>query len=248
MGIFLYELFHNKDCFDGNDHYQILSKIKKMDLDFSENCPEQAKDLIQKILQFEPEKRLSLEDALYHPFMKDYTISRNGIPEELRKKSESSRLKLLKENAEIVTDLINNTKTPELGYIDTNLNYKKGVRPKKLKEEQKRDTKKRLLKFDQKYESAQKPKPVPVVNHRSNSICTKKVPYRMPNKDDQSVGFTYLERDIGEKISTRTGQQNSKKTIVQEKNDYDTKENYFTFTQQENYNSNTSIEIYDTKN
>lgn len=40
MGILLYELWHNKDCFSGDDHYQILSKIKRMDPDYDEGCPE----------------------------------------------------------------------------------------------------------------------------------------------------------------------------------------------------------------
>lgn len=123
---------------------------------------------------------------LYHPYMLEYTNSRNGIPENIKKdldsKKNSTTLKVSRSTAEIVTDLINNTKTPELGYIDPELNYKKGVRPKKLKEQQKKDTQKRLSKFEQKDSSAEEIKPqILHLDNRSQSITIKRTPANMNN-------------------------------------------------------------------
>lgn len=68
-------MFHNDSCFQGENQNQIYNAIKQKNTQWSNNCPPEAKDLILKLLAYKPEDRLSLEDALKHPYMINYTSS-----------------------------------------------------------------------------------------------------------------------------------------------------------------------------
>ena len=74
IGVILYILLTGRPPFDGNDDDEILENVKKGVYDkwaypFPLLSPH-AKDLIYKLLQYDPKKRLSAEEALEHPWFK----------------------------------------------------------------------------------------------------------------------------------------------------------------------------------
>ena len=74
IGVILYILLTGRPPFDGNDDEEILENVKKGVYDkWGYPFPvlsEQSKDLIFKLLQYDPEKRLNAEQALEHPWFK----------------------------------------------------------------------------------------------------------------------------------------------------------------------------------
>ena len=74
IGVILYILLTGRPPFDGNDDDEIIENVKKGVYDkWAYPFPllsEQAKDLINKLLQYDPKKRLSAEEALEHPWFK----------------------------------------------------------------------------------------------------------------------------------------------------------------------------------
>ena len=93
IGVILYILLTGRPPFDGNDDEEILENVKKGVYDkwaypFPLLSPH-AKDLIYKLLQYDPKKRLSAEEALEHPWFKTAEFKKkdkvNTIPLELAK-------------------------------------------------------------------------------------------------------------------------------------------------------------------
>ena len=74
IGVILYILLTGRPPFDGNDDEEILENVKKGVYDkWSYPFPilsAQSKDLIFKLLQYDPKKRLNAEEALDHPWFK----------------------------------------------------------------------------------------------------------------------------------------------------------------------------------
>ena len=66
-----YTLIIGKPPFETTDIKLTYKKIKECDFSFPETAPisESAKDIISKILVFKPEKRLTLDEILLHPFI-----------------------------------------------------------------------------------------------------------------------------------------------------------------------------------
>ena len=93
IGVILYILLTGRPPFDGNDDEEILENVKKGVYDkWSYPFPllsAQAKDLIVKLLQYEPKKRLSAEQALEHQWFKTAEFKKkdkvNTIAPELAK-------------------------------------------------------------------------------------------------------------------------------------------------------------------
>jgi serine/threonine protein kinase len=121
MGILLFEMFHNRDCFSGNDHMQILQSIQRFNIKFDKNCPSDARDLIVKLLALEPQNRISLEDALNHPFMVNYTLQRGGLPE-------SEKDKISHSTKDLIDSFLDNPRVDGLGHIDDENRYKPGLK------------------------------------------------------------------------------------------------------------------------
>ena len=91
IGVILYILLTGRPPFDGNDDEEILENVKKGVYDkWAYPFPllsAHAKDLINKLLQYDPKKRLNAEQALDHPWFKTAEFKKkdkvNTIPPEL---------------------------------------------------------------------------------------------------------------------------------------------------------------------
>lgn len=79
-GVILHMLIVGKAPFDGSNDNQIITRIRKglfntQNEAFLNSSPE-AQDLIIKLLEVNPEKRLSAKEALQHPWFKKYNAKR----------------------------------------------------------------------------------------------------------------------------------------------------------------------------
>ena len=74
LGIIAYELFFNKTPFD-NDIVSIVNKMNPekelFELRFSKPISSNAQDFLTRILEKKPKKRLTVQEALEHPFIKN---------------------------------------------------------------------------------------------------------------------------------------------------------------------------------
>ena len=93
IGVILYILLTGRPPFDGNDDDEILSNVKKGVFD-KKSYPypllsSNSKDLIDKLLRYDPKKRITADEALEHPWFKSAEFKKkdkvNTIPVELAK-------------------------------------------------------------------------------------------------------------------------------------------------------------------
>jgi calcium-dependent protein kinase len=74
IGVILYILLSGKPPFDGNDDKEIVSSVRigTYSLTGSEwkNISNDAKDLIKKMLTYDPSQRITAEAAINHPWIK----------------------------------------------------------------------------------------------------------------------------------------------------------------------------------
>jgi len=79
-GVILYILLSGRAPFDGNNDEEILEKIKKGNYKLTgdkwDNIDKNSKDLIKKLLEMDPEKRISAQEALNHPFFEAFVQKR----------------------------------------------------------------------------------------------------------------------------------------------------------------------------
>ena len=73
LGILLYELLFGHSPFKAKNMKSIILNIKSHELVFDKPISHESKDLIIKILNTNPQKRLKLKDILDHPFVKKYS-------------------------------------------------------------------------------------------------------------------------------------------------------------------------------
>jgi len=106
IGVIFYILLTGRPPFDGNDDEEILKNVEigvydKTSYPFP-SLSSYAKDLINKLLQYEPKKRISAEEALEHPWFKTAEFKKkdkvNIIPHELAKQLISNMTKYKSNN------------------------------------------------------------------------------------------------------------------------------------------------------
>ena len=77
-GVILYILLTARPPFNGRDDNEILEKIKKGQFDLEikplDKISKEAKDLITSLLEYDPSKRISAEQALNHEWFKNHQI------------------------------------------------------------------------------------------------------------------------------------------------------------------------------
>lgn len=71
LGVMLYEFLVGKPAFEAQSHQLTLGNIRQCKYDFPPEVPDGAKDLISKLLQRDPAKRLQLKDVLKHPWLQE---------------------------------------------------------------------------------------------------------------------------------------------------------------------------------
>ena len=86
VGVILYMLLSGNPPFDGTDDQSILKKVKigkyKMEGEEWNRVSNEAKDLIKQMLTFNPEERISAEEALKHPWFDLAKTKQKRIPDE----------------------------------------------------------------------------------------------------------------------------------------------------------------------
>ena len=76
LGVLLYELFHGYAPFRGMRMDTVMHAIMRNVVAFKKNLDPSIKDLIIKILVFDPKKRPTIEDILQHPLMANFAKSK----------------------------------------------------------------------------------------------------------------------------------------------------------------------------
>ena len=72
IGVLLFELATGNVPFIGNDFEQLKENIRLMKIEWPRDINSDAKDLIKKILKYNPNDRLGLVDMLSHPFFTNH--------------------------------------------------------------------------------------------------------------------------------------------------------------------------------
>eukprot|EP00700_Malawimonas_jakobiformis_P002332 EC723893.1.p2 GENE.EC723893.1~~EC723893.1.p2 ORF type:complete len:107 (+),score=29.22 EC723893.1:265-585(+) len=72
LGVLAYEFIVGQPPFETESHQETYRRIAKVDLKFSAYMSKEARDLIQKLLVRDPNKRLSVEKVLQNPWIMKY--------------------------------------------------------------------------------------------------------------------------------------------------------------------------------
>lgn len=74
LGVLMYEFLVGQPPFFAKDNTDTCARIVKVNYQFPSHVSDDARDLIRKLLVRDPNRRLSLDEVLRHPFItKDYT-------------------------------------------------------------------------------------------------------------------------------------------------------------------------------
>ena len=88
IGILLYELVHGTAPFQGVNPKEMQENIMKRRIKYKSTCTKEYKDLVEKLLQNEPNHRLPLIKVFDHAWVKHfevkYGLSRQISPEKVR--------------------------------------------------------------------------------------------------------------------------------------------------------------------
>ena len=68
FGCIVYQLLAGRPPFKAANEYQTFQKIVNLEYDFPHAFPDQARDLVQKLLVLDPEQRLTIREIKKHPF------------------------------------------------------------------------------------------------------------------------------------------------------------------------------------
>lgn len=69
LGVLLYEFLVGNPPFEAEGHNATYRRISRVDLQFPKGVPEDAQDLISKLLQKDPRKRMPLKNISNHPWV-----------------------------------------------------------------------------------------------------------------------------------------------------------------------------------
>ena len=116
LGILMYELLFGHSPFKGKNTKSIILNIKNHELTYEKPISNSCKDLIKKLLNINPQKRLKIKDILDHPFIKKYSMKLN------HKKKVSIVTNVEYEFENINEKIINksNLKRPKTRYLSSN--------------------------------------------------------------------------------------------------------------------------------
>jgi len=84
LGILFYEMVYGFPPFASKSKEETFDKIKKKVLIFRDDIQvlsDSAKDLMKKLIAFEPENRIKIEDVLQHEFFKNYVTPEGKLIE-----------------------------------------------------------------------------------------------------------------------------------------------------------------------
>ena len=129
LGVLLYELVHSYSPFysEDLDIKKIGNNITNNNLKFKDGLSKEYKDLVQRLLIKESEKRIKIEDIFQHPFMTKYINmiyvqvndkSKNNSKNNINKTDIKNKKKILKKNI----DKINQVDKKEEDTRETNTN------------------------------------------------------------------------------------------------------------------------------
>ena len=110
LGILLYELLFGHSPFNADSNKNIIFNIKKHELNYdneNKKISNSCKDLIERLLNENPQKRLRIKDILEHPFIKKY--------------SKKALLYTKKSSTIINEDKINNQLSKNLNDVNNNI-------------------------------------------------------------------------------------------------------------------------------
>ena len=68
FGCIIYQLLAGRPPFKAGNEYQTFQKIVALDYDFPRGFPDVARDLVERLLVLDPQRRLSIEHVKNHPF------------------------------------------------------------------------------------------------------------------------------------------------------------------------------------
>ncbi len=74
LGVLTYEFCVGNPPFESETHNATYHRIRNVDIKFPDYLSNEVCDLILRLLQKDPLKRLSLEDVLSHPWVEKYKV------------------------------------------------------------------------------------------------------------------------------------------------------------------------------
>jgi calcium-dependent protein kinase len=78
IGVMMYILLSGRPPFDGKDDKEIIKKVRAGDYSTNANewksISDEAVDLVDKLLEYDPKQRLSASEALTHPWIQQIVI------------------------------------------------------------------------------------------------------------------------------------------------------------------------------
>ena len=69
LGVLCYEFLTGEPPFEAPGQKATFRRISRVDLQFPASVPKDARDLISKLLQKDPQKRIALKDVHTHPWI-----------------------------------------------------------------------------------------------------------------------------------------------------------------------------------